>query len=242
MLSKRTMAIAGAVAALTGGGVALAARGGDADKSESSILADAAKRLGVSADDLKDALAKAENAQLDQAVKDGKLTQKQADALKRFRERSGHVLGGPFGVGPGGPGFHGPGRHVFFFGPPGFLGDVADELGISRSELFSQLRDGKTLAEIAKAHGKTLDDLKAAARKGLEERLDKAVKDGKLTKDQADDIRTHLSDLIDHLGDFPRPPRGLRLPDGLRPPHARFGFGYGAPEAGAETVPPGPVL
>ena len=60
----------GAAASLFGGGAALAARSGDeGDKTEDAVLSDAAKRLGVSADELERALAKAENAQLDRAVK-----------------------------------------------------------------------------------------------------------------------------------------------------------------------------
>ena len=42
------------------------------EKDEQAVLSDAAKRLGVSPGDLESALGKAEDAQLDQAVKDGR--------------------------------------------------------------------------------------------------------------------------------------------------------------------------
>ena len=86
-----------AVIALTG--VALAAAGGGAiaatkDDPESAVLNDAAKRLNVTPTALRDALKAAEDAQIDQAVKDGKLTKEQADELKQHRDQSGRVLGG----------------------------------------------------------------------------------------------------------------------------------------------------
>jgi Spy/CpxP family protein refolding chaperone len=209
MRGRRAIAIGGVAAALVGGGAAaLAATNGDGDKAESAILNDAAKRLGVPADKLKDALSKAEAAQLDErlgkAVKDGDLTQKQADQIKKDHSRFGHVLGGPgidrHGPGPGGPRmefhhFGGPG------GPGGMLDGVAKALGISDQKLFTKLHDGKTLAQVAKAHGKSLDDVKQAARDALSERLDKAVKDEDLTQKQADQLRKGLDDAIDHLGE-----------------------------------------
>ena len=88
----------------------------------------------MSADELESALARAEDAQLDQAVKDGDLTKEQADAIKKHRKRSGRVLGLPGGP-HGGPGFEVHRGHAFgppgFGGPGGVLDAVADELGIS---------------------------------------------------------------------------------------------------------------
>jgi polyhydroxyalkanoate synthesis regulator phasin len=216
--AKRSIAIGGLAATLLGGGAALAAKD-DGDKAEDAILGDAAKRLGVSAAELEDALAKAEDAQLDEAVKDGKLTREQADELKKRREESGRVLGFP-GGGPrfghhelGGPGFGGPGPH---FAGPGPLGDVAKALGISERKLFSELRDGKTLAEVAKAHGKSLDEVRAAVKASAEDHIAEAVKDGKLTQEQADEILEHLDERLQHLGE-------------ARPRRERHGFGFPPP-------------
>lgn len=222
--AKRSIAIGGLAATLLGGGAALAAKD-DGDKTEQAILGDAAKRLGVSAADLEDALAKAEDAQLDKAVKDGKLTKEQADELKKHREQSGRVLGFP----GGGPRFEhhefgGPGPR---FGGPGPLADVAKALGIGERKLFSELRDGKTLAQVAKAQGKSLDDVRAALKASTKEHIDEAVKDGKLTQKQADEILEHLDDRLEHLGEggpfggerhFGRPPGGPGAPGGYGTP------------------------
>jgi phage antirepressor YoqD-like protein len=220
--AKRSIAIGGLAATLLGGGAALAARD-DGNKTEDAILGDAAKRLGVTQAELEDALAKAEDAQIDKAVKDGKLTKKQADELKKRRDESGRVLGFP----GGGPRFEhhrfgvpGPG-----FGGPGPLGDVAKALGIGERKLFSQLRDGKTLAQIAKAQGKTLDDVRAALKKAEEAKIAAAVKDGKLTQEQADEILEHLDERLQHLGED-GPFGGRRMGP---PPGEPGGHGFGGP-------------
>jgi uncharacterized protein (DUF433 family) len=229
MNAKRTIVIGGLAAALIGGGAAVAASGGDGGKTEDAILADAAKRLGVTPGQLERALANAEDAQLDQAVEDGRLTQEEADALKKHRRESGRVLGFP-GSGPGGhvggPGLggHGPG----FGGPGDAMQAVAKELGISVSDLFGELRDGKTLAEIAKEHDKSLADLKAAAREATEKNIDEAVEDGRLTEQQADRLREHIPDIVDRLGEGPPGGRG-----GFGPPP-----GSGPPTGDRPAVPP----
>ena len=219
MRAKRSIAIGGVAASLLGGGAALAARNGDEGaKQEDAVLSDAAKRLGVSADELESALAKAQNAQLDKAVKAGDLTQEQADAIKRWRKSSGRVLGGPGGAHHG-PGLGHPGPPGFG-GPGGVLDAVADELGISVESLLTEMRDGKTLAQLAKAHDKTVEDLEGAAEKVLSKRLDAAVEQGHLTRAEADRILKRLPALIDRLGEGPGRRHGFGPP-----PDGRERFG-----------------
>jgi hypothetical protein len=240
MSARRIAALALTGALLAGGtGAAIAAvTKDDGKKAEDAVLNDAAKRLNVAPDALRDALSAAEDAQLDQAVKDGKLTQKQADAIKARRAQSGRVLGGGPGLrgfhdGPGfGPGFgHGFGPHG---GPAGAIfPSLAKALGISGAELRTQLRDGKSIADIAKAQGKSLDDVRAAMKADAKTKADKAVADGDLTQAQADELLSHLDEALSHLGDA-RPRfrfhghRGGPMP-GLRPGAFEPGSA-GAPE------------
>jgi hypothetical protein len=226
-MSRRRIAVIAVSGALLAGGagVAIAAVSKDDDnKAEQAVLDDAAKRLGVTADKLRDALSAAQDAQVDQAVTDGKLTQKQADAIKARRKQSGHVLGGgPLGgPGPGGPGMHrfggpgGPGGRGGSAGPgspggPGFRGhgrgfgavalDLAKALGLTRDKLRDQLRAGKSVADIAKAQGKSLTDVRASLKADAKAQADKAVKAGDLTQKQADELLSHLDDRLEHLGD-----------------------------------------
>jgi predicted DNA-binding protein (UPF0251 family) len=209
---KRSHIIAGAaVAAAIAGGTAIAATTNDT-RPEQAVLADAAKRLGVGTGELRSALSQAEDAQLDAAVKAGRLTQAQADEMKQHRQAEGTVLGFGHGPGPGPDGFDHPG------GPPGggpFLpDDAAKALGISPMSLMRQLHSGKTLAAIAEAHGKSLDDVQAAVKQAATDRLDADLKAGRITKEQHD---WALSELDEHLADLGRfPPPGPPGPPGRR--------------------------
>jgi hypothetical protein len=208
---------AAVLAAGVGGGAAIAASGGDErQKTEQSILDDAAKRLNVTPEALRSALGAAEDAQIDQAVKDGKLTQEQADAIKKRRAEDKTVLGGPGVGGPGGHGRGGPGFGGLRFkaGPGGALDAAASALGLKREDLMSKLRDGKSIADVAKDEGKSITDVKKAITDGVTKELDKAVTDKKLTSAQRDDI---LKELTEHLDD---------LVNGKRPAGAPAGRGH----------------
>jgi polyhydroxyalkanoate synthesis regulator phasin len=202
MGGRRIAAIALSGALVAGGaGAAIAAVGKkDGKQAEQAVLDDAAKRLNVTPEKLREALGAAQDAQIDEAVKAGKLTQEQADKIKAVRKDSGRVLG-PLGgpgfeprrFGPGGP--HGPGapgmgmRH-------GLLDDIAAALGTTPAKLFASLRSGKSIADIAKANGKTLADVRRAVRAAVKTKLDKAVKDGDLTQRQADEMLTGVDEKL----------------------------------------------
>ncbi len=90
-----------------------------------------------------------------------------------------------------------------------FLGDVLAEssryLGVSVDDLKPQLRAGKSLAEIANATpGKNRDGLIDALTKAASERVKQAVEAGKLTPEQAEQVRTKVNEaiakIVDHKG------------------------------------------
>ncbi|MGN6187762.1 MAG: hypothetical protein ACTHOE_02585 [Conexibacter sp.] len=212
---KRTVAIGAAVAlAVAGGGVAYAAATNSDPRD--AVLRDAAQRLNVTPDQLRSALAGAFSDQLDQAVKDGRLTQQQADQLKARIARYGVPLGGP--MGPGGPDGHGFG--FGFGGPggpghgPGGLDAAARYLGLTDAQLARQLQSGRTLAEVASAQGKSVDGLKQALLDDAKSHLDRAVADRRLTSAQRDqilkDIQQHLDDLVNGRAPGPGPAPGRR--------------------------------
>ncbi|HYI19710.1 MAG TPA: hypothetical protein VD836_13440 [Solirubrobacteraceae bacterium] len=188
------VATAGALAA-AGTGVAVATSADDAKEREQAVLEDAAGRLDVEAGELRDALAAAQDAQLDAEVEAGRITQEQADAIAQMRDRSGLVLGGP-GHGPGGHGPGGPGPGLRG-GPGEVLGAAAEALGISEGELMRKLRNGRSLQQVAKAEGKDYADVKAAIRSAAKAELDAAVEDGRLTRAQADEMLEHLTEHLD---------------------------------------------
>ncbi len=69
---------------------------------------------------------------------------------------------------------------------------VAAALKLTPTQLFEQLHSGKTLSEIADAQGVKLADVQAAAqtaaRDAMKARIEQAVKDGRLTQAQADQM------------------------------------------------------
>ena len=180
----------------------------------------------------------------------GKLTKEQGDAIKqRIEDGTQPIFGGPGFGGPrghfGGPGFGGPGGPRAFgfgfgFGPGLMAGadDVATYLGLKPAELATQLRSGKSLADIAKAQGKTVEGLKTAITDAATKQLDAAVTAGKLTKEQETKL---LAGLASHLDDFVngihKGVRGFRVPGGPGGMRHGFGFGFGPGlMAGAEDV------
>ncbi len=242
---KRNVAI-GAVGALAvaGGGAAYAATG--ANDPQDALLNDAAERLDVSPEKLRSALEGAFGDQLDQAVEDGKLTQKQADAMKKHIAEGGlPPLGGPprgarFELHAGGPGLHARGMML---GPIGPGADAAAKyLGLSQAELRTQLRKGKSLAYVAKTQGKSVDGLEQAIVDAAKADLDKAVAAGDLTQKQADEmlkgLTEHVDELVQGKGPGPGGPCGPGGP-GFGPPRdmQRGGSSGGSDESGSSTTP-----
>jgi hypothetical protein len=232
---KRTVAIGAAVAlAVAGGGVAYAAATNTDPRD--ALLRDAAQRLNVTPDELRSALEGAFGDQLDRAVKDGKLTQQQADQIKQQIARYGLPLGGP--MGPGGPhrglafgfgGPDGPGHGPFGAG----LDAAANYLGLTEAQLASQLRNGRTLAEVARAEGKSVDGLEQALVDAAKSQLDRAVADRRLTAEQRDQI---LSDIQQHVDELVNG----RAPGPFGRHDWRHDRGMGAGGPGIPGMPPPP--
>jgi polyhydroxyalkanoate synthesis regulator phasin len=212
--------IAGAAAALAvaGAGGAIAGTGvlSPEDRSK-AVIDDAAKELGVEPSALSDALKHALENRIDEAVEAGRLTEEQGNALKeRIDSADVPLVFGGFGLGgPDGPGLH----HVGPVGLAGHLESAASYLGLDEDELREAFADGKSLAEIAEDEGKSVDGLVNALVADAEKRIDAAVDDGRLTREQANQIE---QDLREHVTDFVN-----REPGELRFGERRFGPGPG---------------
>ena len=199
--------IAGVVAALAvaGGGAAIASTQLGSPKEESqAIVNDAAKQLGVEPSALSDALKKALANRVDAAVAAGRLTKEQGDAIKaKIQSGDFPIFGGPPHDGFG---------HFRHFGK---LDAAASYLGLTTAELQTELEGGKTLAQIAKDHGKTADGLVQALADAAKKELDADVAAGRLTHTQENSI---LTDLEQHL---------TELVNGTGGPGFGPGFGHG---------------
>jgi polyhydroxyalkanoate synthesis regulator phasin len=219
----RRLLFAGVAAAvLVGGGAALAATGTFSPKQEQqAVINDAAGRLGVTPEKLSSALQQALIDRVNQAVKDGRLTQQQANAVIAQIKAGNFPLVTP---GMGGPGGFGGKRHFRGPGGPGFgpFGDVsqaaATYLGLTPAQLRAQRQSGKSLEQIAKDKGKPVDGLKTAMHNAAKAQLDTAVKNGKLTQQQADKILTGVDQWIAH-----------EITENESNDHHGFGWGGGPP-------------
>lgn len=169
---------------------------------QKAFLDDVAGRLHVTTDQLTQALKGAAQDRVDAAVKAGRLTQAQADKIKqRISQAKGLPLvpgprigRGPLQVRPGAGLRFGPG-----FGPFADLSAAAKYLGLTDRQLLGDLRNGKSLADVAKAQGKTTDGLKAALKAAQTAQLDAAVKAGRLTDAQRTKIEANLDQRLDNL-------------------------------------------
>ena len=76
---------------------------------------------------------------------------------------------------------------------------AAKEIGVSVADLKQARKDGKSIAQVAKDHNKSVDDVVNAIVKQATIGVDQAVKDGKLDSKKADQIKQKLPDRAKQL-------------------------------------------
>jgi len=155
-------------------------------------VAEVAEARGVDTQSIVDAI----NAEIEQwvqeAVNEGRLTQEQADRiLDSLADFDGERLQGlmtPFGL-------HMRGGFGRGWGEPwGCLDAAAEVLGMEPEDLMAELRDGKTLTEIAEERGVDPQAVEDAMVEQMEQRLQQAEEDGTLTPECAECARQRFED------------------------------------------------
>jgi len=221
-MRRKLVTVGAAALAVAGGGAAIAATTGGSPQAESkAVVEDAAKQLGVTPSRLSSALKQALENRVDAAVADGRLTKEQGDALKARIEAEDYPMLGGFGFGHhGGPGIRGFGH----------LDAAAAYLGMTETELATELAGGKTLADVAKAKGKSVDGLVSALVADEKQELDAAVAAGRITRAQADEMLANAKQRFTDMANGTLPDRG----------HGPFGAPPGALWSGSQ--PDGPTI
>jgi hypothetical protein len=187
------------LAVVVAGGAIAATKALSPGEERQAILNDAARQLGVEPQELSDALKQALKNRVDAAVDDGRLTEEEGTRLKERIDAGDAPL---FGLGPG------PRLHRFHRGPGPFHAKfeaAANYLEMTQAELREALQDGKTLAQVARDRGKSVDGLVDALVAEERRKLDRAVENGDLTDAERDDmvagLRERLTDVVN--GRFP---------------------------------------
>ena len=196
------VAVGAAVLGLAAGGIGVAAASTASDQASgaatpspkqtparASFCADfvshLAADLGKSRDATEDAIDKAAKQTIDDAVAKGALTSQQAQRLKDALSKNGVCSGALSNLLRQRAGILAKARAAY-------LNAAAKALGISLDELKQDLRSGQSLHQIADSKNITESQFRSSVIATLTPELDKAVKDGKLTKQQEQTILQHL--------------------------------------------------
>ncbi|MCS5696558.1 Fis family transcriptional regulator [Desulfofundulus thermocisternus] len=142
-----------------------------------AFLEKLAANLGVGQDTLKEAIKQTELQMIDEAVQQGKMTSDQAAKIKERLQNDPWAFGRFFG-------------HRVSRGPDITL--LAQALGMSKDELKAQLEEGKKIDDIAKEQGITIDQLREKMREAKTQAIQQAVKEGKISQDEADKLIQRL--------------------------------------------------
>jgi hypothetical protein len=153
-----------------------------------------ADKLGVTVDKLQQAVRDTLKEMVDKALAGSKLTQSQADTANGRIDKM--TFDKPlFGQ------FLGERRRDmlrvgFALGKQG-IEAAAAKLDMTPQDLMTELRAGKSLADVAQAKNVSADDLKAAILAAVNAQIDQAVTNGKLTQAQADQAKSKVATELD---------------------------------------------
>jgi uncharacterized protein (DUF433 family) len=189
---------------------------------DGQTFAEIAEAQGVDSQEIVDAAIAEAESRLQEAVDNGRLTEEQMDQIlerlaeelpERLQEpwQPAGLVGGPFGQ-------FGEGFWTTYDA-------VAEALGMTPEDLFGELHDGKTVAEVAEEQGVEMEAVRGALEGARGElmagAIEQAVENGRITQEQAD----WLLEGIDQ-GFLPRA-RGFGAGRGFRPERGGRGRGMG---------------
>ncbi len=82
----------------------------------------------------------------------------------------------------------------------GLMDALAELTGLEPADLYAELQEGKTLLEVAQAHGISAEELVEAALASRAEVLQQRIEAGYLTQEQADWMLEHMEEeMLEHL-------------------------------------------
>jgi len=155
------------------------------DVRSGQTLAQIAGARGKSVSGLEAAMVAAVKTKLDTAVTTGRLTStREQQVLARVQKVVGRLVNAKLAARPA--------------AKARLLGVAAKYVGLKPKALAAELK-GKSLADVATAHGKTVEGLKAALLAPFQARLDKAVAAGRISSTDAQARLARISGRLDTL-------------------------------------------
>ena len=204
---KRILIAVAAVLVLALGAVVISGAATSAQEGDGplgSFLSKVAEKLGVSEDELKDAISDTQLEMIDEAVADGDLTDEQAERLKERAEEGSALFAGlrPHHR-PNGKGHH-------------IIDAALQLLDMEKDELRQQFSEGNSLAEIAEAQGMNAEEFEVELAGVIQAEIEEKVASGDITEEQADRVLAGLEEHVDRV---------VNLDPDDGPPHRGGGFG-----------------
>lgn len=153
-----------------------------------------AQNLNVSPEQLTSALKTTELQTVDDLLANGKITQAQADKLKDAIN-SGKDLGLGRLLGR----WEEAREKIATALRREIVKSAADAIGVGVGNLRNELKDGKSIADVAAEHNVSLDTVKSRITSDVKARLDKAVANGKITQAREDQMMQRLANNLDTI-------------------------------------------
>jgi len=119
----------------------------------------------------------------------------------------------------------------------GLIDALAELSGLEPTELYAEMQEGKTLLEVAQAHGISAEGLVEAALASRAEVLQQRIEAGYLTQEQADWMLEHMEEeMLEHLEAGVSPGLNCWRFNNQPAPNARPG-GWGGRRGGGRWMP-----
>lgn len=119
----------------------------------------------------------------------------------------------------------------------GLMDALAELSGLEPTELYAEMQEGKTLLEVAQAHGISAEGLVEAALASRAEVLQQRIEAGYLTQEQADWMLEHMEEeMLEHLEAGVSPGLGCWRFNNQSAPNAQPG-GWGGRRGGGRWMP-----
>ena len=163
----------------------------DANIKEGKTLAVIAKEQGISEQKLTDFMVKQLSVHIDRAVKSGRLSDAKATQMRAdMDERVADMIHGKAPMHGFGPMRPAPFDHA----------KLLDLLKMDDESFKTEMKAGKSLLTIAKEHDVSEQELTALMAQQMTERINEAVKAGRIQEDQAEQMKAnmekHVADII----------------------------------------------